>query len=635
MANLRHPTPPPLAKEAALRPEVKLQAHQRDLLDRVGGRPGVIANHGMGLGKTLQALAIAEHMGGPCLVICPASVKPQFAEQMKQYVTDDRHGAYTFVSYDQVAREGIGLFDRVRPAVVICDEFHNQRNPVREREVLAEARSKYRFFMVGLTGTVFSLGPEDVVPLLNLVAGREVISRAEFRKRFLREVPVPLTPAQRLLGAKPATVVVPHNLKEFADLVRPWVHKVDSTPETAAKFPEVRMELVRVPMSKKQQALYDAMLRANKGLSAQIRANLPLNRQDSTNLAAFITGVRQVLNAPEALHLGLTIADNAKLLHAAKDLGEEAAKDPAHFKAIAYSNFLDAGVRRLTEAIGKAGVPAATYHGGLTDKQRLKALHDYNDGKIRMLGLSPAGGEGLNLKGTQVVQILDSHWNPVPEQQAIGRAARLNSHAHLPPEKRVVRVKKYLAVYPAEAGRFGRKPPATADEWVYARSQERKALNSAFSAAMPSWDEWKASRTVAAKQAQHVGGGVSPASIHTAVEQFCAKHGVNPREALLVGGSALYAHGIRTDINDVDLVHNGLPGFIQEEHGGLLIDGGPGGHLSPRMLDATMVRGLRVQTLPALLDFYKHAPRMNRPKDQRWIQALEQAISAAQLTKRR
>ena len=50
------------------------------------------------------------------------------------------------------------------------------------------------------------------------------------------------------------------------------------------------------------------------------------------------------------------------------------------------------------------------------------------------------GGEGLDLRGTKNVVILDPTWNETGLQQIIGRAIRYKSHSHLPPNERKVNV---------------------------------------------------------------------------------------------------------------------------------------------------------------------------------------------------
>jgi superfamily II DNA or RNA helicase len=62
----------------------------------------------------------------------------------------------------------------------------------------------------------------------------------------------------------------------------------------------------------------------------------------------------------------------------------------------------------------------------------------YNRNEVDVLFVSKAGGEGLDLKGTRQIVLMESGWNENTEAQVIGRGVRFQSHAHLPPEERNV-----------------------------------------------------------------------------------------------------------------------------------------------------------------------------------------------------
>ena len=92
------------------------------------------------------------------------------------------------------------------------------------------------------------------------------------------------------------------------------------------------------------------------------------------------------------------------------------------------------------------------YHGGRDKADRIKAREFYND-KLNMKGkmckvflLSPSGSEGISLKNTRQVHLLEPYWNEVRIQQIIGRAIRQCSHKDLPQKDRVVRVFRYKMI---------------------------------------------------------------------------------------------------------------------------------------------------------------------------------------------
>lgn len=117
-------------------------------------------------------------------------------------------------------------------------------------------------------------------------------------------------------------------------------------------------------------------------------------------------------------------------------------------KVLSYSNFLEHGVRPLAQKLDKEGIPYGVFTGELSKKEKDKLIDDYNNDRIKTLIVSSAGGEGLNLKNTRMVQIMEPHWNEEKINQVIGRAVRMHSHDDLDPEDRNVTIKNYVSVFP-------------------------------------------------------------------------------------------------------------------------------------------------------------------------------------------
>jgi hypothetical protein len=65
---------------------------------------------------------------------------------------------------------------------------------------------------------------------------------------------------------------------------------------------------------------------------------------------------------------------------------------------------------------------------------------------IKVLMITAAGSEGINLFNTRFVHLIDPYWNNVRLEQVVGRARRICSHQSLPLEKQTVTVFLYLAV---------------------------------------------------------------------------------------------------------------------------------------------------------------------------------------------
>ena len=69
---------------------------------------------------------------------------------------------------------------------------------------------------------------------------------------------------------------------------------------------------------------------------------------------------------------------------------------------------------------------------------------------IKVLMITSAGSEGINLRNTRYVHIMEPYWHPVRAEQVIGRARRICSHKDLPEELQTVEVFIYVMEFTKE-----------------------------------------------------------------------------------------------------------------------------------------------------------------------------------------
>jgi hypothetical protein len=69
---------------------------------------------------------------------------------------------------------------------------------------------------------------------------------------------------------------------------------------------------------------------------------------------------------------------------------------------------------------------------------------------IKVFMITSSGSEGINLRNTRYVHIMDPYWHPVRSEQVIGRARRICSHKDLPQALQTVEVFVYLMVFTKE-----------------------------------------------------------------------------------------------------------------------------------------------------------------------------------------
>jgi hypothetical protein len=117
---------------------------------------------------------------------------------------------------------------------------------------------------------------------------------------------------------------------------------------------------------------------------------------------------------------------------------------------------------------------------------------------IKVFMITSSGSEGINLRNTRYVHIMEPYWHPVRVEQVIGRARRICSHKALPPSLQTVEVFVYLMVFTEsqlksdEAIELKRKDlskrspkvPFTSDQYMYEISDIKATLTSQLTEAI-------------------------------------------------------------------------------------------------------------------------------------------------------
>jgi len=453
----------------------KLKPHQQRVVDRMGedDQPGLVAAHGLGSGKTLTSLAVQDALGMPADVVTPAALQANYKKEIKAHTS---RGQPTNVqSLEGVARTGgAGLHN----PLLVVDEAHRIRNAGKARTGLKASPAEKR---LALTGSLLYNHPSDVSGPINFAAGRSVLPEDpdEFSRRFLQDVPMSRSLWERLRGT-PASYQTRLNPRAAGTLQAALDKYVDYHPGSAENFPTRQDETVKVPMTREQMKLYETIgAEQPSWMRKKILMNLPPTKSEATQLNAFLSGVRQIANTTQGFDIKTTPAHQPKIDRAVTELQSMLDKNP-RAKAIVYSHYLESGIDPYKKKLEELGIPHGSFTGDMPRKQREQMVNDYNAGKIKALLLSSAGGEGLDLKGTRLIQLLEPHWNQEKLKQVVGRGIRYKSHAALPANERNVRVQRYLATR-APYGvmeRLGlRKPGYGVDEYLDEMGGRKEQLN--------------------------------------------------------------------------------------------------------------------------------------------------------------
>lgn len=407
--------------------------------------PGLLLFYKVGSGKTLAAIAAAEnlaHFEGRwrcVVVVVPASLRNNFRKELA--ASQPTHpDLFKVVSFNEVhaltsdERHRLG-----RDAVLVVDEAHTLRNPVNKPphkrtmldSVMEVAQASHKRLL--LSGTPIVNYPYEVGSMLALIhppSSRRVLKEwAEKNGQMVAE----------------ATFV--QHFGKFAEKDKPGLDALlrcsvlfyEPGAANLAHYPGMVQRWEEVPMTPRQ-AMSQFEIAAKQPLLTLRQLLQGLDDYDDdaqTRSTRFLTQVRTLSLEPPSPKL-LLVADRV----AAEVRGNGG-------KCVVYSSFTRAGgLQALLTMLTARGVRAELYDGQVSQDKRKDIIQRYNNGSTRALLISDAGKEGLDLKETTQLHVLEPQWNEEKVNQVIGRAIRYKSHAN---SRAVVRVIRYCSVLPRQA----------------------------------------------------------------------------------------------------------------------------------------------------------------------------------------
>jgi SWI/SNF-related matrix-associated actin-dependent regulator 1 of chromatin subfamily A len=405
--------------DAAFRSAVALATglfpHQIEGVAFLLGRRRAILADDMGLGKTRQAIVSLRHLtpDGPRLVVCPASVKRNWAREIEVVAADasvlviegtapaSLAAEWIVINYDVLGRHVDDLL-RVPWAALVFDEAHYLKNHTSARSKLARqltaaaAATKPSLAVQLLTGTPLTSRPRDLFVLLQLAAHPLGRSFLAFAKRYCAA-------EKGEYGWKTGGA---SNVEELTVQLH-GVMLRRSKDDVLALPPKLRTWLpVPVPAGTGARAVKKVfeLLAGKDSRPAQSR-DVELRRRGK--LLAFLVEARQALALAK-------VTSTLDLVRGAVDQGE---------KVIVFSCFEDP-IQKLATELGSMAVVVT----GKTPAAARQPLVDrfQGDDDIRVFVANIiAGGTGLNLTAATQVVFNDLDWVPTNHWQAEDRAYRI------------------------------------------------------------------------------------------------------------------------------------------------------------------------------------------------------------------
>ena len=465
--------------------EATVQPHQKRVLDKLDKSTGVVAAHSMGSGKTLTALqaidkALKSHPTKKVLVSVPAPLVSNMKEESEKHGIDISDPRVMLMSYEAAVKRSDEL-TKHDYSLAVMDEAHRLRNKETKRAADLDKVYERADKVLPLTGTPIYNKPSDIAVLVNKAAGGKVLpdDPKAFEERYIGKRKIePGFFAKHVLGVTPGEQTYLKNTGELKQILQKYVDYHDAKMVNPEDFPTTHEKTIRVEMDDHQQKIYN-FLEGNlpAPIRWKIRMGLPLDKKESANLNAFSTGVRQASNSTDPFTNRPHPEYVPPKIKKMADSFEDHLKATPNFKGMAYSNYLDAGLRHYQQELGRRGIKAEIFDGSLSRKQKDEMKKRFNEGELKALLVSSSGAEGLNLKGTKLVQVMEPHFNKSKIDQVVARAVRYKSHEHLPEEERHVIVEKYHSTLkPSTMDKVLGSHGKSIDEYLDNLSKEKHAI---------------------------------------------------------------------------------------------------------------------------------------------------------------
>ena len=404
----------------------KLLPYQRDgMLHLAFGELALLADE-MGLGKTVQAIAACELLArrkgiDRVLVVCPASLKAEWEEQIARFVDrpaksvfgarPQRLAAYrdpvffTIVNYEQILVDAEDINAILTPDVVILDEAQRIKNwQTKTARRVKSLRSPYAFV---LTGTPIENRIDELYSIVQYLDPELIGPLFRFNREFYR-----LDERGRAVDYQ--------NLAELRRRVGTvMLRRRKSDVET--ELPGRTVKTYFVPMADEQIKRYEDYRVPAARLIHQAQRR-PLTPAEFDRLQMLLACMRMICDTPAILDPTCRVSPKLDELEGIlNDLFEEPDR-----KIIVFSEW-ERMLELVRELAGEMGIETA-WHTGSVPQQRRRAeiMRFKNDPSCRMFLSTDSGSVGLNLQVASAVVNIDLPWNPARLEQRIARAWRKN-----------------------------------------------------------------------------------------------------------------------------------------------------------------------------------------------------------------
>jgi superfamily II DNA or RNA helicase len=430
---------------------VKLKPHQQKAVDFMDNNYGLILYHSTGSGKTITSLVAMYKFNKPIIIIGPKSARKAFEDEISRLGYDKSR--LTMYSFTKAKNEMYHNLDMMKGKCVIVDEAHHLRTPTRDNTFLTGILSlSYKIML--LTATPIINYPNDLSNLVNIVKNEDVLPTDRYQFDFF------------YFDEQNMEVNNEHMLRNKLSNCVSYYKIATDRAGNDENYPKHKTVTVKVPMSKKQlkeyanyvkKFIYDDNVPMNVDL---LDINFEYLQKSKKN--AFLSATRQLSNTIDGS------VKSPKMIKIFKAIKK------GNYPAVIYSNYLKNGVLPIAKKLHEYNISYKLITGETSLESIQKIVNDYNNGKYKVLILSSAGSESLDLKNTREIHIMEPHWNEAKIDQVIGRAIRYKSHSSLPKNERFVKIYRWISVFPEPIKNI------SADEYLTMISERKEKILEIF-----------------------------------------------------------------------------------------------------------------------------------------------------------
>jgi hypothetical protein len=402
--------------------KVPLLPYQVDGVAFVVGAGRAVLADDMGLGKTIQGVAVAEVLAreagiGKVLVICPASLKSQWRNEIHRFCdrdvqlitgrTAERTAQYTnrcfftICNYEQVLKDILSI-EQTPWDLIILDEGQRIKNwEAKTTRVIKGLKSR---FALVLSGTPLENRLDELYSVVQFIDDRRLGPGFRFfnQHRVVDE-------RGKVLGYK--------NLDGLRERLRPILLR-RTRDSVRLELPERTTEIVRIAPTEEQKILHDAHMQT----VATIVAKKYLTEMDLLRLRVALLMCRMSANG--SFLVNKELPNWSSKLDRLAELFDDIAAEPSR-KVVLFSEWTTM-LDLIEPLLKKRDLAFVRLDGSVPQKKRQELVHEFQTNpECRLFLTTNAGSTGLNLQAANTVINVDLPWNPAVLEQRISRAHRM------------------------------------------------------------------------------------------------------------------------------------------------------------------------------------------------------------------